>query len=233
MMCRWVLLVLGLFCLAAGSRGEVEGFSQAVVSDWVKPADLNLDIKNEDHHSQDGMRYILHERQNNWAAEEQYTRNVALLENDSGVQNAGKLDVQFNPAYQELIFHTIRVMRDGQSIDKLDLSNIQVIQSEAELEAHTVTGIKTADVSSSLCAGPGLRDCFCGGRYLVGGLNAGRNGLRSSDGGYRFLGGRILDLHADCSAGKRHISPVKCSHFTILRPKRLGGLSLDGGRGEE
>lgn len=141
------LFVLGLCLLLmwpGAASCETEKVSQAAVPEWVTPLEVERDAGEKDHHSLDGMYYVLHEMQKNWDTDEQYLRNIILLQNDSGVQNAGKLMATFNPAHQELMVHKVGVLRAGQYIDKLNISKFQIIQPEAELQSDIFSGLKQA-----------------------------------------------------------------------------------------
>lgn len=53
------------------------------------------------------------------------------------MQNSSEISVNFDPAYEPLIFHTIRIIRDGKSLHKLQLSNFKTIQQEKDVSKFT------------------------------------------------------------------------------------------------
>jgi transglutaminase-like putative cysteine protease len=75
---------------------------------------------------------------------ESFTRIVALMENSTGVQDSGSLTFSFDPGYQQLLFHSLRIHRQGRVLNRLDESKIRIIQPEPELGGHLLTGTQTA-----------------------------------------------------------------------------------------
>jgi transglutaminase-like putative cysteine protease len=105
---------------------------------WSGPQTIRQGMQAE------GVRYLLYERQEHPERQERFTRLAVLLENESGVQDEGTLSFQFDPDYQELWLHAVRVHRSGEVMDRLDLTKLKLSQPEPELGAHIYTGKQTA-----------------------------------------------------------------------------------------
>lgn len=73
-----------------------------------------------------------------------YSHYVDQARTEEGVQNVAQVTVDFDPEYQKLVVHTLRVLRDGQVLDKLDLARIDLLQREEDLESKILDGRKTA-----------------------------------------------------------------------------------------
>lgn len=58
-------------------------------------------------------------------------RAVHIL-SEVGVQNQSQILVNYDPSFQSLAFHRIRIIRDGAAINKLNLSKIEIIQLRKE-----------------------------------------------------------------------------------------------------
>lgn len=63
-----------------------------------------------------------------------------------GVHDIADISFVFDPSYEQLTIHAIRVLRDGQRIDKLAGARISVLQREKELEYRIYDGSKTVSV---------------------------------------------------------------------------------------
>ena len=108
--------------------------------DWVSPT-------NQPSTSQSGgTRYLVYERQDHTVLAQDYTRLVLLMENETGVQDYGNLRFRFDPSYQTLQLHSVRIHRAGVILNRLDQSKIRVIQPEPGLSNGVLTGDKTAVV---------------------------------------------------------------------------------------
>ena len=66
-----------------------------------------------------------------------YTRQIV---NDAGLEGSSQVGIEFEPSYQKLTFHWIRIYRNGQWLDRLSIPQMKVIQREAELESQIYDG---------------------------------------------------------------------------------------------
>jgi transglutaminase-like putative cysteine protease len=63
-----------------------------------------------------------------------------------GVRGAADISVTFDPTYEKVTLHTLKVIRGSQVIEKLDSASIHVLQREKELEYQVLDGSKTLSV---------------------------------------------------------------------------------------
>lgn len=73
-----------------------------------------------------------------------YTRYVRRLETPQAVQDAGKIEFDFDPATQKLLIHAISIFRDGELTNYAELDQIDVIQRERDLDSGIYAGSITA-----------------------------------------------------------------------------------------
>ena len=73
-----------------------------------------------------------------------YTRSVRRLETPQAVQDAGRIEFDFDPSTQLLLIHAISIFRDGELTNYAELDQIDVIQRERDLEKGIYTGSITA-----------------------------------------------------------------------------------------
>jgi hypothetical protein len=57
-----------------------------------------------------------------------YYRYVSRALNAKGVESAANLGIDFDPAWQKVQLHYVRVLRAGKAIDKLPGARVEVIR---------------------------------------------------------------------------------------------------------
>jgi transglutaminase-like putative cysteine protease len=65
----------------------------------------------------------------------------------SGVEEISTFSVSFDPSYQSVTLHAIKVTRDGAASDRLKSAKVRVLQRETGIEERTYDGRKTVNVS--------------------------------------------------------------------------------------
>ncbi|MEP4534622.1 MAG: DUF3857 domain-containing protein [Cyclobacteriaceae bacterium] len=113
---------------------------------WVNSI-LSGDFKQKDR--QGAYRYLLIDLQDNVESQEAYKHYVIEILNDDGVQKMSTIDVDFDPSFQSLNFHTIDIIRNGKRIDKLRDCQIMTIQREQSMESSLYDGSITAIINLS------------------------------------------------------------------------------------
>jgi len=95
---------------------------------------------------QDGhpITLLLLDRQIHADEKIRYTRWVRRLETPQAVQDAGRIELDFDPATQKLIVHAISIFRNGELKNFANLDDIDVIQRERDLEQGIYDGSMTA-----------------------------------------------------------------------------------------
>ena len=89
-------------------------------------------------------RMLLWERQFNAGENENFTHVVRQILSFSGVQNGATITVDFDPSYQSLTFHWLRIWRDNGHLERLDADKIKLIQPERDLDQAQFNGKKSA-----------------------------------------------------------------------------------------
>jgi transglutaminase-like putative cysteine protease len=92
-----------------------------------------------------------------WLADEQvrldgdvpqdYRRTVVEVVSDHGLDTASQHDLEFDPTYERITLHDVRVTRDGVSTSRLASARIQVLQRETDLDSQVYDGRKTLSIS--------------------------------------------------------------------------------------
>jgi transglutaminase-like putative cysteine protease len=139
-----LLLALGSGSAVATSSAEPKPvtFEVAAVPGWVKPIDPGR-VKTET--DSDGISYLLSDQQDCIEPRATYYHEVRQITSESGVQNGSAISVSFDPSYQKLVFHFIRLLRKGITAERLDRAQIKLLQREKDMEEFLFDGTYTAN----------------------------------------------------------------------------------------
>lgn len=132
-----------LFCflaLCAQSQKPVTGKEPS----WVNLQTYDFSASPLEQDAEDGYLDLVYEEQVSVDPRAIYTRKVVKVLTEAGVQNVAEISVDYEPSYQQLVFHTVRILRNGKIINQLNLSKIKTIQQEKELDQHLYNGSLTA-----------------------------------------------------------------------------------------
>ncbi len=91
-----------------------------------------------------GIFYVLVDQQENVEPRASYYHESRRITSENGVQNGAAISVSFDPSYQKLVFHFLRLIREGTIADRLDRSHIKLLQREREMESFLYDGSFTA-----------------------------------------------------------------------------------------
>jgi transglutaminase-like putative cysteine protease len=94
--------------------------------------------------AENGYLDLLFEYQVNAAPASFFTRTVMKVLNESGIEAVSKVTVSYDPTYQNLRFHTVRVLRDGKEINQLNPAKIKTVSQETDLDRNLYNGSFTA-----------------------------------------------------------------------------------------
>ena len=84
------------------------------------------------------------EKQVYLAEQSEYIRRSKKIISQAGVQNGSEISISFDPSYEQLTFHSIRIIRNGETLDRLQLSKIKILHQEKELSSFIYNGLLDA-----------------------------------------------------------------------------------------
>jgi len=105
---------------------------------------VNYNDVSLDDEAEDGYSDLVFEKQVSLAQQATYFKMTRRVLSETGVENLSQVSVTYEPSYQQLVFHSIQVIRGNQVINKLDLSKIKTLQKEQELDRSIYNGSLTA-----------------------------------------------------------------------------------------
>jgi transglutaminase-like putative cysteine protease len=145
------LAFLIVFLIVAIPFGEARAagspFTTGPRPRWVTA--IEGDIRGEASRSEptpNGRRYILSDRQVRDVddASETYSRWAMTITNESGLQDAAQINIEFDPTYQTLVLHSVVVRRGAEVFNRLDPEAVRIIQREPNLEKQVYDGRRSA-----------------------------------------------------------------------------------------
>ncbi len=114
---------------------------------WVKLQEPDLKYILPESDISGGYYYLLVDKQENISEKSIYSRYAVKITNSQGVQYMSDISAVFDPHYQKVIFNHLRIIRQGQIIDKLSMNAIKTIQRESEMDRFSYDGRLTAIIN--------------------------------------------------------------------------------------
>lgn len=111
---------------------------------WVTINKTDYNNSKLEREAEDGYLDLGFEKQVSLAQQSRYFKKTIKILSEAGVQNSSEISVNFDPSYEQLTFHTIRIIREGKALNKLQLANFKTIQQEKDLSRHMYDGSLTA-----------------------------------------------------------------------------------------
>ncbi len=127
---RFVVLVLVLASfqqLTAQSK-----VLQARTPAWVTPHEYNNVPDTAE--TANGYAYLLISRQWQLETKEEYCKFVMKVTAEEGLSIVASINEYFDPSFQKLTFHEINIIRNGNTINRLDPAKFDVLRREEEME---------------------------------------------------------------------------------------------------
>lgn len=126
-----------------GVSAQADELPVSPVPDWVKVQTFELDTQRRDR--VDGSIYMLVSNQNNYLLPKPtfYSRYVTQAVNSEGVEDNSQIAIDFDPSYQEIVFHDITVWRGGKAFNRIATTELKRFKREEELEKLLYSGRET------------------------------------------------------------------------------------------
>lgn len=130
-------------------------YPQVFASDTVKRADIPSWVDQQNFSSElldslpkSGPAYLLvsNQRLHEDADEHYYNRYVTAVTDISAAEDAAQISVSYDPSYETLAFHHVRLVRDGVVEDRYAPDEIKIYQNESEADRLIYNGRLTASM---------------------------------------------------------------------------------------
>jgi len=133
------LLLLGLHFSGIANASSIK-FDAA--PSWVTKSQLGEIDEKGLSLAKDGIYYILVDRQSNLRNNHYtfYNRTATKIVNRAGLESEAKLEFTFDPNEDEFSIHSVKILRDGKIINKLDPDLFEVFRRETDLNSGETDG---------------------------------------------------------------------------------------------
>ncbi len=120
----------------------------AKLPEWVIDHEIAADVKEpaDDPSAGGDVWFLMADRQINVRNRQFYRHYAYRFTSQNGIEDRSQLSIGFDPSYQTLIWHRLRIHRDDQVIDRLDSQEIKVVQRETRHERQMYDGSLSAIV---------------------------------------------------------------------------------------
>lgn len=88
--------------------------------------------------------YLLSDTQHHLEENTRYEARALRILNETGVEEHSQLSIDFQPEYETLRFHELRIERDGEVLDRLPAAEIELLRREEGMEYRLYDGDLTA-----------------------------------------------------------------------------------------
>lgn len=136
-----------LFLLIATCYASYSQISITKEPSWIITEEHDPNALKPENGLYGGAHILLYTEQVNVDKEEVYVKNVAKAVEYSGIQNISSVVADYDPSYQKLRFHRIDVIRNGETINRLKLQDIQTARRETNAESYIYDGSISAFVN--------------------------------------------------------------------------------------
>jgi hypothetical protein len=144
---RLILVILALTCAALCGTGIAQpaSWSLGPPAAWVRELPLPERLPTLDAPADLGRRYLIVDHQVRVdTTTVEYHRLAWTPLNTAGVQKAPEIQIHFDPTYERLRIHHVRVIRSGVDVFRFRVADVHVVQKEASLDERLYTGDLTA-----------------------------------------------------------------------------------------
>jgi Domain of Unknown Function with PDB structure (DUF3857)/Transglutaminase-like superfamily len=113
---------------------------------WVERAAVDTSVAVAKENVRWGIYDLLsdHQVRVTSASESHFYRTVRNVLSPSGVQNASELSLDFDPSFQRLTIHEVKVLRNGVAVSAFEPDEVRVIDKEDDTDSGIYDGEKTA-----------------------------------------------------------------------------------------
>jgi transglutaminase-like putative cysteine protease len=113
---------------------------------WVKPLSVNQSKDPPQGEAVSGSLYLLSDQQIrvNGGSTERFYRRVKQVLNASALEELSQIQLEYEPSYQELVIHHVKIQRGDLTIDALKPNEVKIIQQETDLYQRQYNGTLSA-----------------------------------------------------------------------------------------
>ena len=136
----WLALFLSFTALAADAPVSESKVTVAPPGGWVKPNFFDRTLQYAPASAGENERWLLIETEINVPESATFHHRVKQITSYAGEQDGAQISLDFDPEYESLQLHWVRIWRGTNFLNRLDRDKIKIIQQERDLEQHELNG---------------------------------------------------------------------------------------------
>jgi hypothetical protein len=131
-----------VFPIAPAAGAAERGLGFGAPPDWVEHVAVDVRASPPATEISGGIDYLLADQQLRVGprGEERFVHFAKRIVNEAGLESASQLSVSFDPSYESVELHYLRLRRGGAVLDRLARGRVELVQRESELEAQIYDG---------------------------------------------------------------------------------------------
>ena len=141
-----IVFLAALQCISYSMSLATDRIEFGAAPSWLFPVKPDFSKKPVAKNISNGYYLELYDQQVNLLTNTRYIHYIRNIINETGVQNASEVSVSFSPQYQQVVFHTVSLIRNGKVISKLKPGQVKVVDEEPEASDFLYYGQKRAFV---------------------------------------------------------------------------------------
>src|SRR5205085_759340 len=136
-------MLVAIFIFGSHAAAANRSFTIAPPPSWVEQVALPAGDADD---AATKATYLLldHQVHVSGGAVERYERRAKKVFTAAALSDAAQIELEFEPSYQQLTIHHVRIQRGGQAIDALKPGDIKIINQEDELDQQLYNGRRSA-----------------------------------------------------------------------------------------
>jgi len=137
-------VVIGLVASPASAAVPTTAYSLSKAPLWIQRIEANVSAAS----NTDGAvtDELLDDQIRFGEPYEHYAHRMRRVHAVSGVESAGQIRLEFDPAYQALKLHAVRIIRDGTAIDAAATATFRTLEEERDRDERIYRGKRTVEI---------------------------------------------------------------------------------------
>ncbi|WP_130284774.1 DUF3857 domain-containing protein [Aquimarina brevivitae] len=127
--------------------GQEKNISIGPQPNWIESVENSKSTITNIDNIGSGCYYRLLDFQSNIEKQSFFSHYTVEILNHEGIQQVSDINIDFDPSFQDITFHKINIIRNGESINKLSESDIKTVQRETNMERFLYDGTVTAFIN--------------------------------------------------------------------------------------
>jgi transglutaminase-like putative cysteine protease len=139
-------LVIAFTSVVAPAAPPKRAFVVKAPPSWVKTLPLQQTGSSASNEADSGSQYLIsdHQIRVTNGSTEHYSRHVRKVLNASALEDLSQVQLEFEPSYQQLVIHHVKIQRGDLIIDALRPDEVKIIQLETDLNQRLYNGTLSA-----------------------------------------------------------------------------------------